>query len=114
MACEAGFQCDEGAPQDREVAVEVEVLGTSGVFLEQSVAHPVVADFSTTPVAAYELREAFGGLRDEAAEVMAEAQFGRFAAGPGRPAAFGDDHQAAHMRQTAGACGSSRSIRRGR
>ena len=54
----AGFQRDEGASQDRKVAIEI--FGAGGVFCEEGVAHPVVADLATSPVATYQLGAAHG------------------------------------------------------
>jgi hypothetical protein len=99
----AGFQRDEGASQDGKVAIEIEIFGAGGVFFEEGVAHPVVADLATSPVATYQLGEALGALWQETAQVVAEGHLSGFAAWLGGTAAFGDHHQAAHMRQAAGA-----------
>ena len=53
-----------------EIEVEVEVFGEGAVLLKQNIAHPVVADFATSPVTAHQSRETCGRLRDETAEVV--------------------------------------------
>ena len=99
----AALEGDQGASQHGEVAVEIEVLRQGGVFLEQRVAHPVVADLAASPVAAHQSRETHGFLRHEGADVEAHGLLA-FLAAPGRGGAgpLGDDHQAAHVRQSAG------------
>ena len=69
----AGLECDYRTTQYGEIAVEVEVFGTGGVLFKQSISHPVVADFTASPVTAYQSRETFGQLRDETAKVVTKA-----------------------------------------
>ena len=52
LGVEVGLQRDQADAQDREVAVEVLVLGAGFVFAHAGVAHPVVAAFAAAPVAA--------------------------------------------------------------
>ena len=72
LAGVASLERDDRTAQNRQVAVEIEILRKGGVFFKQGVWHPVVEDFAASSVAAHWLREAHGALRDETAHVVAD------------------------------------------
>jgi len=72
----ARLERDEGAVQQGEIAVEIEVFGTGGVLFKQRVANPVVGAFAASPVASDQPRKALGGLRQQGADAVADGIFG--------------------------------------
>ena len=73
------------------------------VLFQLGIAHPVVADFTASPSTAHQACETLGRLRDQAAEVMTDGLLAFLAdTGTGRTGLLGDNHEAAHMRQSAG------------
>lgn len=97
MGGEFGSQGNERRAHDGEVGVEVRMFGTGLVLSPEGIAHPVVADLATSPVAADEGGESFGATRQSAAEIIGDGLLGRFGGGfSGR--GFIDDDQAAGMR----------------
>lgn len=94
---------NEGTTQHGEVAVEIEIARTGGVFFEERVANPMVAAFAASPMTSDQAGKSLGALRHEGAHIgvgrlLAFAHL----ATPGGMRSLGDDHQAAHMRQAAG------------
>ena len=99
----ARLERDHRTTHDGEIAVEIEVFGEGTVLLKQNIAHPVVADFTTSPVTAHQSRETCGRLRDETAEVVTDGHLALFAGSrAGGPSVLGDHREAAHVRQSAG------------
>lgn len=93
---EASLEGDEGGAEDGEVGVEVDVLGAGAVFLEESVADPVIADFAAAPVAADQAGEEGGLAGMVTAEVEATGDGGR-ASGSFSRAGLLDDDQGADV-----------------
>lgn len=85
------------------LSLRLRFFGTGGILFNERVAHPVVADFGTSPMTSDQAGETFRALRHECAEVVAH-RFLDFLASLSACGAslLGDDHQAAHVRQAAG------------
>lgn len=99
----ARLEGDEGATQYGQIAVEIEVFGAGGVLFKECVAHPVIADFATSPMASHQAAKTFRTLRHEGAEVVTDRFLGFLASlAAGGAGLLGDDHQAAQVRQPAG------------
>lgn len=99
----AGFERDKRTTQDGKIAVEIEVFGARGVLFKQGVPNPMVADFATSPVTANQPREPGCRLPDKTGKVVTDGFHALFACvRTGGPGVLGDDHQAAHVRQSAG------------
>ena len=104
MGGEAAFERDQRATQHGKVAIEVLVLAERLVLFKQGIADPVIADLTPSPVTANQLRKALGPLWYEGADVVANRFLTRvWSFGTCGPGQLGDDHQTAHMRQSAGA-----------
>lgn len=71
----SAFERYERTSQHGEIAIEVEVLGSGGVFLKERIAHPMIADLTPSPVASDELAKSLGSLRWQAAHMMTERFF---------------------------------------
>lgn len=88
-----GFEVNERASHQGEVCVEIPVFGARFVFSPEMISNPVVSDFASTPVAAYECGEVLrgGAVGRQTADIKMPGVNGLFVAGE---AGFVDDDEA--------------------